>query len=175
MNIHISVYSSTCTRFICVQYTLPRRVCNQFDEKTTEWKIKLQVASILIRFMRCHSNWKYILHESDEIIGPGLCFKVSLRLMVTAMNDPSEALIKTPNHLCKPDCDGDLHCSSDCPVNRRKSSGPQSFTALLPVQLSRKAELRKKKKFHILHLILHLIVSLHNYDMRGKPVCLYCD
>lgn len=32
-----------------------------------------------------------------------------------------------------------------------------------------------KKKFYILHLILNLIVSLHKYDMRGKPVCLYCD
>lgn len=43
-------------------------LCNQFDEKTMHWKIKLQVASILIRFMWCHFNWKYILCQSDEII-----------------------------------------------------------------------------------------------------------
>lgn len=47
-----------------------------------------------------------------------------------------------------------------CQVNK----GFQSFTALLPVQLILKAE--QRKKFYILHLILHLIVSLHNDDMR---------
>lgn len=53
----------------------PRRVPgNKFDEKTMHWKIKLQVASILIRFMWCHFNWKCILHKSDEIIWTWLVF-----------------------------------------------------------------------------------------------------
>lgn len=34
-----------------VRCTSSQSRCNQFDEKTMHWKIKLQVASILIRFM----------------------------------------------------------------------------------------------------------------------------
>lgn len=90
MNIHVSrqrhlhfvsLCSHICTGFVEVPnvYVLPCRVCNQFDEKTTRWKIQLQVASILIRFMWCHFNWKYILHKSDEIIWTWLMFQRFLK------------------------------------------------------------------------------------------------
>lgn len=74
-------------------------------------------------------------------------FQGFLRQLVTATNDPGEALIKTPNYSYKTntyDCDIDYNFSSDCmqtteqwyQVNRPMRSVLQSFTALLPVQLS---------------------------------------
>lgn len=60
---------------VSVQLTSSRSLCNQFHEKTMHWKIKLQVASILIRFVWCHFNWKYIPHKSDEIIWTWLVFQ----------------------------------------------------------------------------------------------------
>ena len=62
------------------------------------WKIQLQVASILIKFMWCHFNWKYILHKSDEIIWTWLMFqRFPEQPVAAATNDPSEELIKTTN------------------------------------------------------------------------------
>lgn len=42
---------------VCARNALPCSQRNESDEKTTHWKIKLQVASILLSFMWCHFNW----------------------------------------------------------------------------------------------------------------------
>lgn len=162
-----------------VQYTSLQSLSNQFDEKTMHWKIKLQVASILIRFMWCHFNWKYILYKSDEIIWTWLMFQP----LAAAARDSSDALIKTSHyrHTRTHDCDSNCNFSSDCmqatgqwcQVSRARVCSSKLYcSAPCAIELKGWAE---KKEFYILHLILHLIVSLHNYDMRGKPVCLYCD
>lgn len=86
---------STCARFVCAVCFL----AGSLMRKPWHWKIKLQVASIVIRFMWCHFNWKCILHKSDEIIWTWLMFQCFLRYPGAAAGVCNAA--RTANCLCK--------------------------------------------------------------------------
>lgn len=154
-----------------------------------QWKIKLQVASILIRFVWCHFNWWYIFHRSDEIIWTWFVFRVFPQISSqtwSCLKERNYLYISTatetgvmwnqlwffalivckPHRAAAPDRESvsspKFYCSAPCAIQFKNGwAGDGSG--------------EKKKEFYILTSnFLHLIVSLHN-DMRGKPVCLYCD
>lgn len=56
-NTRLEQHTSRLCVCVCVCSALPCSQSNESDEKTTHWKIKLQVASILLSFMWCHFNW----------------------------------------------------------------------------------------------------------------------
>lgn len=124
-----------------------------------------------------------------KLFGPGLCFSVSsdgrlLQPPVSPLKYRSKGqiiytktrAIVSATVIFSLDC---MQAAGQwCGVSRLKScSALQKLYCSAPctIDLKGRADKKKRKKFYILHLILNLIVSLHNYDMRGKPVCLYCD